>query len=260
MDAMTAWFAARAMPVLLGVVLLAAIGGFVHWRGRPAWSDDIPLPLLHRRTSIALLLLGVVAFAAIAVAIGAEGRLVAFDQRVAARAASWLGGTEMLVLSYLTELGDSDTLTLFGVAIALLLFFTRHRLLAAAWAITVLGSGLMIGAFKNWFMRPRPVHLHGYAEETTWSFPSGHAAGALVFYAMLAYVLMVRLPQRWHTLVWSLAAVLIALIGASRVLLQVHFLSDVCAGFALGLGWLAACVAATEFLRTAHLPKPQEPA
>lgn len=72
---------------------------------------------------------------------------------------------------------------------------------------------------------------------------------------MLAYVLLVRLPAQWHRLVMGVTLSMILLIGASRVILQVHFLSDVFAGFSLGLAWLAVCVGSTEFLRTARQRK-----
>ena len=81
-----------------------------------------------------------------------------------------------------------------------------------------------------------------------------------MFYGMLAYVLLVLLPPRWHRLIICIALAVVALIGCSRVLLQVHFVSDVCAGYALAIGWLALCVSAIEFLRTSRLPKPIEAA
>lgn len=258
MDTISAWVSANAAPLLMVLLLLALTGAFSAWRGRPQWSDHLPIPLLHRRIGFWLLALGGVIFAAIALAIHAQGRLVAFDQRVTRSVAAALGDNVLQGLAYLTELGNTDVLAPLGVLVAIALFLTRHRMLAVSWAVAVLGSGFLIGLFKGTFERPRPVHVHGFALETTWSFPSGHAAGALVFYGMLAYVLMVRLPVRWHRYVAVAAAMLVVSIGASRVLLQVHYLSDVLAGFAVGLAWLAACVATTEFLRTSHHPRPAE--
>lgn len=259
MDTISAWVSANAAPLLLVLLLLAFAAVLSAWSGRPQWSDKLPIPLLQRRIGLWLLALGGVIFAAIAIAIHAQGRLVAFDQRVTRSVAAVLGENVLQGLAYLSELGNKDVLAPLGVLVAIALFLTRHRMLAVSWAVTVLGSGLLIGLFKGQFERPRPVHEHGFAQETTWSFPSGHAAGSLVFYGMLAYVLMVRLPARWHRYVAALAALLVVSIGASRVLLQVHFLSDVLAGFAVGFAWLAGCVATTEFLRTSHHPRPPQP-
>ncbi|RZJ16359.1 MAG: phosphatase PAP2 family protein, partial [Haliea sp.] len=75
----------------------------------------------------------------------------------------------------------------------------------------------------------------------------------LVVYGMLAYLLVRLQPPHWPAGV-RLAAVLAAtalafVIGSSRVFLQVHYASDVVAGFASGLAWLAVCIGALELAR-----------
>lgn len=254
MDAITAWVGAHAGSLVLGLFVLVATAALLHWRSRPDWSDDVPVPLLHKRTTLAAIVLGLGAFGALALAIDAGGRVVAFDQRVTG-AASTLGATALRVLAALSELGSPDVLAALGVLVALGLFLTGHRLLGTAWCATVLGSGFVITWFKQVFERQRPGHEHGFAFETSWSFPSGHATGSLVFYGMLAYIAMVRLPARWHLPLALCALLLVLAIGATRVALQVHYLSDVAAGYAIGLAWLALGVLLTEWLRTAHRPR-----
>jgi membrane-associated phospholipid phosphatase len=90
------------------------------------------------------------------------------------------------------------------------------------------------------------MHDHGLLLEHGWSFPSGHASGAVATYGMLAYVLTRLLPERWHAAILATAAVIALSTGFSRVFLQVHFLSDVIAGFACGLAWLTLCIAGVE--------------
>lgn len=257
MDGIAHWIGTHGVLLLAGLVVLAAGGGFVHWRGRPAWSDTLPVRLLHGRMAGALVLLGVVAFGALAIGIRSQYRVVQLDQRITDGLADWAGPGLLRAMAAVSELGDTDFITVFAVLILAILLVRKHWLLAAGWGVTVLGSSFLISLSKERFERPRPVHLHDFALETTWSFPSGHAAGALVFYGMLAYVLLVRLPAAWHRAVLGAALGAVLLIGASRVILQVHYLSDVFAGFSLGLAWLGLCVWATEFLRTAHLPKPK---
>lgn len=259
MEAITEWIGAHVGTLILGLIVLVATAAFLRWRGRPAWSDDLPVPLLHRRATIWSVVVGLCAFTGLALALDAGGRLVAFDERVTTKAAETLGDTALGLIAALSELGAPDVLTALGVLVALGLLLTGHRLLGVAWCATVLGSGFVITLFKQTFERPRPVHEHGFALETSWSFPSGHASGSLVFYGMLAYIAMVRLPPRWHLPVAICALLLVLAIGATRVMLQVHYVSDVAAGYAIGLAWLALGVMLTEWLRTAHRPKPVDP-
>jgi undecaprenyl-diphosphatase len=63
---------------------------------------------------------------------------------------------------------------------------------------------------------------------------------------MLTYVLMRTLPERWHLPVLMSSTTLIFTVGCSRVFVQAHFLSDVLAGFASGIAWLALVVVVTE--------------
>jgi membrane-associated phospholipid phosphatase len=70
-------------------------------------------------------------------------------------------------------------------------------------------------------------------------------------YGMLAYVLVKLLPARWSAarLPVVLAATALAYsVGCSRVFLQVHFASDVLAGFASGATWLVMCIVAVELV------------
>ena len=82
-----------------------------------------------------------------------------------------------------------------------------------------------------------------------YSFPSGHTSGSLVVYGMLAYLCLRLLPPRWHLASVLLASALAFSIGWSRVILQVHWASDVVAGFAFGVAWLTVSIAAIEVTR-----------
>jgi undecaprenyl-diphosphatase len=80
------------------------------------------------------------------------------------------------------------------------------------------------------------------------SFPSGHASGSVVTFGVLAALAAERWPAR-RFVFWSLAAALALAIGASRVVLDVHYLTDVLAGWCLGLAWLAASMLVRDALR-----------
>lgn len=260
METLLAWADQHAALFFVLVVSVAATSGWFYWRSREPWQAEAPVPMLRRRYGFVIAIVTSGVFAALAFAIEADGRLVAFDQRITDAVQARLGPAMLDVLAAITQLGGSHQLVIASVLIAIALLGLRHPLLASGWALSVLGNGLLIRVGKNHFQRTRPVHDHGPVIETGYSFPSGHAAGSLMFYGMLAYVLVVLLPPRWHRLVFGVAIAMVALIGGSRVLLQVHFVSDVFAGYALAIGWGALCVSAIEFVRTSRLPKPIEDA
>jgi membrane-associated phospholipid phosphatase len=127
--------------------------------------------------------------------------------------------------------------TLVFIVIALV----RRNLRAAMFlVISVELSGLVTEAAKAAADRPRPAGALVHAPST--AFPSGHAVGVMVgVLALLTVVLpIVRQPLRAWLIV--LGAVIVVAIGVGRVVLNVHHVSDVLAGWALGYLWFAACL------------------
>ena len=102
----------------------------------------------------------------------------------------------------------------------------------------ILTVGLKLG-----FERERPFFPDPLATESTYSFPSGHASVSLAVYGTIGYIAARHAPTRRRQIgILAAAAALILLIGFSRLYLGVHYLSDVIAGFSLGLAWVAFCV------------------
>ena len=129
--------------------------------------------------------------------------------------------------------GTGGRLLLLGGALALLLWSGRRR--AAVWlAATMAGGTLLNLLLKQIFSAPRPDLLPHLDIVHSYSFPSGHAAGNMMFFGALA-----MLAGRWPA--YAAAGAVIALIGVSRVWLGVHWPSDVLAGWIEGIGWLALC-------------------
>ena len=71
----------------------------------------------------------------------------------------------------------------------------------------------------------------------------------MAVYGTACYLVWRLAPAAWHKPGLALAAALVAAIGLSRVLLQVHFASDVAAGWAISLAWMILCVGLAEGLR-----------
>jgi undecaprenyl-diphosphatase len=142
----------------------------------------------------------------------------------------------IIVARALTALGEPTVLISAGAAVALWLWYTGHRQLP--WvlvAIVMIGRGLS-ELQKYWIARARPdLDPHLVVVKTS-SFPSGHATSSMIFYLTVALALTVG--TRWHRLAAASAVMLSLLIGASRVMLGVHWPSDVVGGWAFGILWV----------------------
>ncbi len=112
-------------------------------------------------------------------------------------------------------------------------------------AVSLTGGGIMIGGMKTRYGRARPTLIEALASEGTFSFPSGHSFISLCFYGILTYWWFRTTTDFFKRVAVLLASGSgIALIGASRVYLGVHYPSDVLAGYAAAVPWLTACLTA----------------
>lgn len=142
----------------------------------------------------------------------------------------------------ITRLGDTATLTVLCFLVAAALLWTGKRRFAFLWVLAVAGNGVLNSALKQIFARVRPLHEDGLVMATGFSFPSGHSSGAIVAYGMLACLACHWAAKQWHLSIALGAVALAYSVGVSRVFLQVHFASDVIAGFASGTAWLVVCI------------------
>lgn len=116
--------------------------------------------------------------------------------------------------------------------------------------LAVPGGMLLNVLLKYTFQRARPSFDDPLLTLATYSFPSGHASGATLFYGFLAAYLVCVVPRAGVRVTVAAAAVaMTALVALSRVYLGAHYLSDVLAGVAFGSAWLAVCITAISTLR-----------
>lgn len=156
------------------------------------------------------------------------------------------------VFAWLTHVGDPVTLIGLSLVVLLTLIWQRRYWLCAGWLLATGGNAVLNPVVKSIFKRARPLHESGQAIAAGWSFPSGHASSSVVVYGMLAYVMVRRLPAPYTAFrlpMVLLATALAFTVGCSRVFIRVHFASDVLAGFASGMAWLAVCIVAIELAR-----------
>lgn len=135
----------------------------------------------------------------------------------------------------------------------------RHRLTLFLF-VTCMGGGIVDSVVKIVVDRPRPVVDHPVHTAFGKSFPSGHSMTSVVCYGALLLVLMpVFRSVLARRIALAFTVVLCLAIGTSRLLLGVHFVSDVVGGFVLGLAWLAGAVAVFEIWRIEEGKSASEP-
>jgi undecaprenyl-diphosphatase len=181
------------------------------------------------------------------------GPLEAADHRAAAGLNSLVAGhaAAVSVVKAVTWLGSSGVLwTVTGTAAVVLAIRRRWRL---AVYLLVAGAGALTldPVLKALVGRLRPVVAHPIAYGTGDSFPSGHALGSIVCYGALFLVFLPATRGKWRRLFTVAIVTLIVAIGASRLLLGVHYLSDVLGAWALGITWLGVTAFAFELSRRA---------
>lgn len=153
-------------------------------------------------------------------------------------------------LLILTELGDKKGIGIVALlALGWLLLIRRNLLGAAAIALSVALGNEVNKLIKDLIARPRPEIDH-LAHVDSLSFPSGHAMVGLIFYYFLAYLVLEHLKSATaRRMVIILAVLLLLLIGASRIILQVHYPTDVIGGFAFGYIWVLATIYIYNFFK-----------
>jgi membrane-associated phospholipid phosphatase len=164
------------------------------------------------------------------------------DQALADAIGAHLPRAALRFFGHFTHVGDPSVLIVLAAVVAVMLWRARRPVLMWGWLLALAGNAVLNPSLKQIFERVRPVHDHGFALATGFSFPSGHSSGALVTYGMLAVLGLRLLPPRWHTLVVMAAIAMVLTTACSRIFLQVHFASDVAAGLLSGAAWLTVCV------------------
>jgi membrane-associated phospholipid phosphatase len=137
----------------------------------------------------------------------------------------------------MTNLGSVTLLVPIALLAGLWLWWRGARIiLAVTPALSLAISGLVAGAGKLVIARPRPPAELRLVPETDASFPSGHATDSAALFLALALVVAVVLLHRplLRVLTVATGGLLAMLIGASRLVLGVHWPTDVLVGLALG--------------------------
>lgn len=180
-------------------------------------------------------------FGALAYLVRTNSHLLGLDNGIAKWGNRHASALSTHALNLLTQLGSLYVVLAFCVILAVWETLRERSVWVIAFIVTVMGGEeLLVLIVKQLADRARPA-FNPAAATLGPSFPSGHSATAAAFYATAA-LLLGRWRRRPARAVLTGFAVGIAVaVAASRVLLDVHWLSDVIAGLALGWAWFAVC-------------------
>jgi len=189
-----------------------------------------------------MFLFGALAFGGFAYNLVAQGPLLAWDKTLATSLPA-IGLRHVTTLKPIMDAGyylGSWGLTALGFILGLYFIIKRYWQELAMLAIGMAGESLLFYSISNFFDRARPptqiwviLHIPG--------FPSGHAMASVVFFGFLAYLLAPKIQSALGKgLVIAVALFIILFIGFTRVFTAAHYLTDVLAGYALGLAWSSA--------------------
>jgi undecaprenyl-diphosphatase len=155
------------------------------------------------------------------------------------------------VVKAVTYLGSNAVLWTVIAAAVIILAIRKRWWLASYLLVTGAGALVLDPVLKSLVGRLRPVVAHPIAYGTGDSFPSGHALGSIVCYGAILLVFLPAARGRWRPAFITVITALVVLIGISRLLLGVHFLSDVIGAWALGITWLGLTAFTFELTRRA---------
>lgn len=198
--------------------------------------------------AVALTVFAVAALATLAIdggggaGTGAPGQSLAVDLWAARRAAS-LRAPALTTLAWsLTHVGGTIGLTLLTAVIASGLALRGLRAQAVILVASMSGAAILTVVLKGAFNRPRlDAELRLGPPPRTAAFPSGHSLNTAALMALLVgFVLISAASRAARAGAVAAALVVTAAVGASRVYLGYHRLTEVLAGWALGLAWACA--------------------
>jgi membrane-associated phospholipid phosphatase len=211
------------------------------WAGRrdPAAATGLALLL-----AFAVMIAGGVVVGVLALVLRGDPDAIGLDAIAAQWAFEHATPFTTSVLEHVTNVGQPRSIIALAVVLGIVATIrTRCRWIVPFLVVVVSGNGFATTTIKHLTDRVRPS-LNPAAEALGPSFPSGHSSWSAAFFAAAALVLARNASRRVRIALAATAAGLATAIAATRVLLDVHWVSDVVAGLALGWAWFAVCAIA----------------
>jgi undecaprenyl-diphosphatase len=184
---------------------------------------------------------GGVLFGALAYLVRGNAHLLSIDNSVARWGNRHATPTSMRVLNDVTQLASIYVVVILCVVLAVVETIRERTVWVVAFIVVAVGGEeILTLTVKQLAHRIRPA-FNPAAATLGPSFPSGHSATAAAFYATAALLLGRSRGRPARAVLAGLAAGIAVAVACTRVLLDVHWLSDVIAGLTLGWAWFAVC-------------------
>lgn len=216
-------------------------------RLRTLWQDRVNPKTylgLHLTVGLAIAATSIWLFATLLDAVLDNAALVQMDIAVDAAIHRHMSVGDLRIVNVVTQLGAPVTMAVLGLAVAVALWFKHHHTLSMGWLAAFVGGAAINQILKTAVHRTRPEYGAAYLHGASYSFPSGHAMGAIIGYGMVLYLVKVFWEgnRRARRTVYALLVLMMLAVGLSRILLGVHYPSDVVGGYAAGGAWMAVCI------------------
>lgn len=197
-----------------------------------------------RGTAVLASVTGTSLFACLTYGVVERAGLAQLDHEAATFAVVHRTGSLSTGMEVITRLGSS------AILVPLLMIATAYLLRArgAVWATfqiwaAYLGAVVLYTSAKSLVVRPRPAADEMITQASGFAYPSGHATQSVAVWGMLALVLARRHSGHARALMFVPTALIVFLVGFSRIYLGAHWLTDVLAGYLLGATWVAVLCA-----------------
>ena len=142
------------------------------------------------------------------------------------------------LMTTITSLGSVPVVSIFSLMIITTLIFFKNFYQIVYLLFGNCSAAVISYVSKLFFVRPRPTLIPRLVEVSGFSYPSGHALIATIFYFTLAVIISFKLKNKnLKIFIFFFLALIISLISLSRVYLGVHFPSDVVSGASLGMSY-----------------------
>ncbi|WP_270370069.1 phosphatase PAP2 family protein [Aerococcus urinaeequi] len=189
--------------------------------------------------------------------------LTVIDQNIGQHLYQWGPAPFTTFVQSFTLIGNAQGIIPLTMIIAGIFYYISQKWQVFLWIVfTILvGVGPVVNLIKHIIQRTRPSYVTHLVDQGGYSFPSGHATGAILAWGTLAFLIWYYFKDKYPKMMPYLIAFtifMVVAISASRLYLGVHYLSDIIAGWSLGAVWLSLCISYFKLFVTDKPPLEKE--